>query len=101
MPPIFFSKISIEARDSRSDVAEAEHEEILPTMVEQRNHFSNKFDDFQLSIEELKDQSLMATQCLEQLEAQMVEQAKVMVMQAKVMVMQAKVMAKQAKVKVD
>ena len=53
-------------------------------MVEQRNHFSNKFDDFQALIKELKNKSLMAIQRFEQLEAQM-----------------AKVRAKQDKVKVD
>ena len=29
-------------------------------MVEQRNHFFNKFDDFQALIEELKNKSLIA-----------------------------------------
>ena len=42
------------------------------------NHFSKKFDDFQVLIEELKNQILMVIQCFERLEAQMVEQAKVM-----------------------
>ena len=67
-------------------------------MVEQRNHFSNKFDDFQALIKELKNQSLMAIQCFERLEAQMVEQAKVRAGQAKARVEQTKtIMEKQAK----
>ena len=70
-------------------------------MVEQRNHFSNKFDDFQALIDELKNQSLIARQCLEQFEAQMVKQAKVMAEQAKVRADQAKVKAEQAKIRVD
>ena len=48
-------------------------------MVGQRNHFSNKFDDFQALITELKNQSLIA----------------------KVMAKQAKVRADQAKVSVE
>ena len=68
-------------------------------MVEQRNHFSNKFDDFQALIDELKNQILIARQCLEQFEAQMVEHAKVMAEQAKVRADQAKVKAEQAKIK--
>ena len=46
MTPMFFSKIFVESQDSRSDAVETAHEEIVPTMVEQRNHFSNKFNDF-------------------------------------------------------
>ena len=59
-------------------------EEIVPIKVEQRNHFSNKFNDFQVLIEELKNRSLMAKQRFEQLEAQRVEQAKVWVKHARV-----------------
>ena len=66
-------------------------------MVEQRNHFSNKFDDFQ----ESKNQSLMAIQHFERLEAKMVEQAKVRVKQTKVMAEHAKVIADQAKANVE
>ena len=65
-------------------------------MVEQRNSFSNKFDDFQTLIEESKNQSLMAIQRFERLEAQMVEQDKVWVDQTKAREEQAKAMAKQA-----
>ena len=70
-------------------------------MVEQRNHFSNKFDDFQELIDELKNQSLISRQCFEQFEAQMVKQAKVIAEQAKVRADQAKVKAEQAKTRVD
>ena len=70
-------------------------------MVEQRNNFSNKFDDFQALIDELKNQSLIARQCLEQFEAQMVKQAKVMAEQAKVKADQAKVKVEQAKIKAE
>ena len=60
-------------------------------MVEQRNHFSNKFDDFQALIKEFKNQSLIARQRFERLEAQRVKQAKFMAEQAKVKADQAKV----------
>ena len=71
-------------------------------MVEQRNHFFNKFDDFQVLIEELKNQSLMAKQHFKRLEAQMVEQAQmVRVKHAKVMTEQANVRSDQAKFGVD
>ena len=69
MTPMFFSKIFVKSQDSGYDVVEVAHEEIVPAMVEQRNHFSNKFDDFQVLIEELKNQSLMAKQRFERLEA--------------------------------
>ena len=55
MAPMFSSKISIEFQDSRSDVVKAAREEIVSTMVEQRNHFSNKIDDFHVLIDELKN----------------------------------------------
>ena len=55
MPPIFLSKICVESRESGSDVVQVAHEEIVPVMVEQRSHFSKKFDDFQALIEELKN----------------------------------------------
>ena len=99
MPSNFWSKIFVESQDLRSDAAEVAHEEIVLAMVEQieRNRFSNKFDDFQVLIEGLKNQSLMAIQHFERFEAQMVEQAKVRVKHAKVMTKQAKVMAEQAK----
>ena len=70
-------------------------------MVEQRNNFSNKFDDFQALIDELKNQSLITRQCLEQFEVQMVKQAKVMAEQAKVKAYQAKVKVEQAKIKAE
>ena len=70
--------------------------------MEPRNHFSNKFDDFQALIDELKNQSLIARQCLEQFEAQlMVKQAKVMAEQAKVRANQAKVKVEQANIKAE
>ena len=55
-------------------------------MVEQRNHFSNKFDDFWELIEKLKNQSLIA---------------KVMAKQAKVKVDQARVRAEQSKIRAN
>ena len=54
MPPIFLSQIFVESQNSRSDAVEVAQEENFPTMVEQRNNFSNKFDDFQALIDELK-----------------------------------------------
>ena len=60
MEQMFLSKIFVESRNSGSDAAEAEHEEIVPVMMEQINHFFNKFDDFQALIEALKNQSLIA-----------------------------------------
>ena len=56
MPSNFWSKIFVESQDSGSDIAKAAHDEIVLVMVEQiaRNHFSNKFYDFQVLIEELK-----------------------------------------------
>ena len=101
MGPMFFSKIFVESQGSGSDATETTQEEIVLAIVEQRNHFSNKFDDFQVLKEELKNQILMATQCFERLEAQMVEKAKVKVKHAKVMAKQAKVKADQAKVRAD
>ena len=59
-------------------------------MVEQSNHFSNKFDDFQALIEELNNQSLMVIQRFERLETQMVEQAKVKTDHAKTKAYQTK-----------
>ena len=55
MPPMFWSKIFLESRDSGFDAIEAPHKEIVPAMVEQRNHFSNKFEDFQALIENWKN----------------------------------------------
>ena len=81
---MFWSKIFVESQDSRYDVVEAAKEGIVPAMVEQKNNFFNKFDDFQALIEELKNKCLMAIQHFRRLEAQMVEQAKVMVDQGKV-----------------
>ena len=60
MPPMFWSKIFVESQDSRYDVVEAAKEGIVPAMVEQKNKFFSKFDDFQALIEELKNKSLMA-----------------------------------------
>ena len=59
------SKIFVEYQDSGFDAIEATHEEIVPAMVEQRNHFSNKIHDFQALIEELKNQILIARQHFE------------------------------------
>ena len=50
MPPMFCSKIFVESQDSIYDVAKAEREGIVLAMVEQRNHFPKKFDDFQVLI---------------------------------------------------
>ena len=75
MPSNFWSKIFVESQDSGSDVVEVAYEEIVLAMVEQieRNNLFNKFDDFQVLIEELKKRSLVAIQHFERLEAQMVE----------------------------
>ena len=75
MPSNFWSKIFVESQDSGSDVVEVAYEEIVLAMVEkiERNNLFNKFDDFQVLIEELKKQSLVAIQHFERLEAQMVE----------------------------
>ena len=55
MELMFFSKIFVESQDSGFDAIKAEQEEIALAIVEQRNHFSNKFDYFQVLIEELKN----------------------------------------------
>ena len=52
---MFFSKIFVESQVSRSDAGEVAQEEIVPTILEQRNHFYNKFDDFHPLMEELKN----------------------------------------------
>ena len=52
---MFLSKIFVESQDSGSNVVETTQEEIVLTMMEQRNHFSNKFDDFQALIKEFKN----------------------------------------------
>ena len=84
MPQMFLSTIFVESQDSGSHVAKAAQEEIVPTMVEQRNNFSNKFEDFQALIDDLMNHRLMARQRFEQLEEQRVKQAKVRVNQVKV-----------------
>ena len=88
---MFLSKIFVESQDLGSNATEAAQEEIVSAIVEQRNHFSNKFDDFQALIEELKSQSLIARQRFELFEAQRVKQAKVRAEQAKIRFNQAKV----------
>ena len=52
---MFWSKIFVKSQQSRSNAKEATHEGIVLTMVEQINHLSNKFDDFQALKEELKN----------------------------------------------
>ena len=47
---LFWNKIFVESQDSGSDVVEAAHEEIVPTMVEQieRNQLFNTFIIFRI-----------------------------------------------------
>ena len=55
MPLMFFSKIFVESQNSKSNDAEVAQKEIVPAMLEQINHFSNKFYDLQALIKELKN----------------------------------------------
>ena len=65
MPLIFFSKLFVESQDLGTDLAEATQEEIVLAMVEQRNHFSNKFDGF-LGIDKgIEEPKLIARQRFE------------------------------------
>ena len=69
MSPMFWSKIIEESWDSRSYATETTQKWIVPAMVDKRNNFSNKFDDFQTIIEGLKNRSFMVIQRFERLEA--------------------------------
>ena len=95
MAPMFFSKIFVESYDLRSENVEAPNEEIVLAMVEQRYHFSNKFDDFQALKEELKNHRLIV-EVMKKL-----AKAWARAEQSKIKSNQAKVKADQAKVKAD